>query len=217
MQWQTVKNVGDQSAYVNVITSYLKQNIPIIRDYLSSSRKYFTQFCVKFVNSFIPKFIQHIYKCRPIGISTDNTSNTVGCEQLLLDTHSLKTVLLDLPSLGSQVNRKAPASYTKVVVKGMTKAEMILKVVMAPITPPQSFTEQFLKLLPECHISEFHKVLDMKGLKRNEQTTLVEIFKSQAPSLIVTDDESQCSHDSPDHDTGRIRKLEKLIKKRLPN
>ena len=29
--------------------------------------------------------------------------------QLLLDTHSLKTVLLELPSLGSQVSRKAPA------------------------------------------------------------------------------------------------------------
>lgn len=50
--------------------------------------------------------------------------------QLLLDTHSLKTVLLDLPSIGSQVLRKAPASYTKIVVKGMTRAEMILKVRM---------------------------------------------------------------------------------------
>lgn len=50
------------------------------------------------------------------------------CCQLLLDTHSLKTVLLDLPSIGSQVLRKAPASYTKIVVKGMTRAEMILKV-----------------------------------------------------------------------------------------
>jgi len=29
--------------------------------------------------------------------------------QLLLDTHSLKTVLLDLPSLGSSISRKAPA------------------------------------------------------------------------------------------------------------
>lgn len=37
-------------------------------------------------------------------------------------------VLLDLPSIGSQVVRKAPASYTKIVVKGMTRAEMILKV-----------------------------------------------------------------------------------------
>lgn len=62
----------------------------------------------------------HLYTCL-----------TVLCKmphQLLLDTHSLKTVLLDLPSIGSQVLRKAPASYTKIVVKGMTRAEMILKV-----------------------------------------------------------------------------------------
>lgn len=50
---------------------------------------------------FIPKFVNSLYKCKPIG--------TVGAEQLLLDTHSLKTVLLDLPSIGSKVNRKAPA------------------------------------------------------------------------------------------------------------
>ena len=64
--------------------------------------------------------------------------STVGAEQLLLDTHSLKTVLLDLPSIGSAVSRKAPASYTKIVVKGMTRAEMILKVVMAPAADPSS-------------------------------------------------------------------------------
>lgn len=31
--------------------------------------------------------------------------------QLLLDAHSLKTVLQDLPSLGSQVGRKAPSRF----------------------------------------------------------------------------------------------------------
>ena len=47
----------------------------------------------------------------------------------VLDTHSIKTLLLDLPSIGSKVaTRKAPASYTKIVVKGMTRAEMTLKV-----------------------------------------------------------------------------------------
>lgn len=58
--------------------------------------------------------------------------------------------------------RKAPASYTKVVVKGMTRGEMILKVVMAPIEPDTSFVDQFLKLLPESDIQEFQKVLEMK-------------------------------------------------------
>ena len=53
-------------------------------------------------------------------------------------------------------------SYTKIVVKGMTKAEMILKVVMAPTDPAKAFTDQFAKLLPEAEPSEFQKVLDMK-------------------------------------------------------
>ena len=42
------------------------QVIPLVRDNLASSRKYFTQFCVKFVNAFIPKFLHHVYKCKPI-------------------------------------------------------------------------------------------------------------------------------------------------------
>lgn len=53
-------------------------------------------------------------------------------------------------------------SYTKIVVKGMTKAEMILKVVMAPTEPDTSFVDQFLKLLPDSDISEFQKILEMK-------------------------------------------------------
>lgn len=212
--WQNIETVGDQSGYVTAIISHLKQTVPVIRDNLASSRKYFTQFCVKFANSFIPKFIQHIYKCKPIS--------TVGAEQLLLDTHMLKTVLLDLPSIGSQVNRKAPASYTKIVVKGMTKAEMILKVVMAPTDPARAFTDQFAKLLPEADPSEFQKVLDMKGLRRSDQSYLVELFRSQLPTLVPSGSSGttaggsapfNASLSSPEHESSRIKKLEKLIKR----
>lgn len=52
-------------------------------------------------SSFIPKFIQNLYKCKPLS--------NIGAEQLLLDTHSLKTILLDLPSMNLDDNRKAPA------------------------------------------------------------------------------------------------------------
>lgn len=217
IQWQNINNVGDQSPFVNSIISHFKQTIPIIRDNLSSSRKYYTQFCHKFVNSFVPKYINNLYKCRPTN-SQDGTNNILGCEQLLLDTHSLKTVLLDLPSIGSQVNRKAPASYTKTVVKFMTKAEMIIKVVMAPINP--AFTEQFLKLLPDSSITEFQKLLDMKGVKRVDQTNLVEMFKRSAPKENLTSESGFSltgDFENLDSDKGRIKKLENLIKKRLPN
>uniref|UniRef100_A0A1B0CVH7 Vacuolar protein sorting-associated protein 53 homolog n=2 Tax=Lutzomyia longipalpis TaxID=7200 RepID=A0A1B0CVH7_LUTLO len=221
IQWQTISNVGDQSTFVNSIISHFKQTIPTIRDNLATSRKYYIQFCHKFVNSFIPKYINHLYKCR---LTSVQDSNVLGCEQLLLDTHSLKTVLLDLPSIGSQVNRKAPASFTKIVIKGMTKAEMIIKVVMAPVIPANVFTEQFLKLLPDSTLVEFHKVLDMKGMRRVDQAQLAELFKRTAPkeNLSLALDAVSSSTgakllDSPDGDKGRIKKLEKLIKKRLPN
>ncbi|XP_039748041.1 uncharacterized protein LOC120625145 [Pararge aegeria] len=172
ISWLHFDNVGDQSSYVTQIIMHLKNTVPNLRDNLASSRKYFTQFCIRFANSFIPKFIQNIYKCKPIS--------TVGSEQLLLDTHMLKTALLELPSIGSDVKRSAPTTYTKVVIKLMTKAEMILKLVMAPLDGNlEGFVSQFLQLLPESTIAEFHKVLDMKGAKlsKAQMSSLDALFK----------------------------------------
>ncbi|XP_069471269.1 vacuolar protein sorting-associated protein 53 homolog [Ambystoma mexicanum] len=208
MQWQNVEHVGDQSPYVTSIVLHIKQNVPIIRDSLASTRKYFTQFCIKFANSFIPKFINHLFRCKPISM--------VGAEQLLLDTHSLKTVLLDLPSIGSQVVRKAPASYTKIVVKGMTRAEMILKVVMAPHEPSIVFVDNYIKLLADCNTETFQKILDMKGLKRSEQSSMLELFRQRLPTPPAGMDNTNSislSTPTPEQESSRIRKLEKLIKR----
>lgn len=48
MSWSSVEAVGDQSNYVTALTSHLKTSIPPLRELLSTSRKYFTQVCVKF-------------------------------------------------------------------------------------------------------------------------------------------------------------------------
>ncbi|CAK1592952.1 unnamed protein product [Parnassius mnemosyne] len=178
ISWLHFDNVGDQSSYVTQIIMHLKNTIPNLRDNLASSRKYFTQFCIRFANSFIPKFIQNVYKCKPIS--------TVGSEQLLLDTHMLKTALLELPSIGSEVKRQAPATYTKVVIKLMTKAEMILKLVMAPLDGNlEGFVAQFVQLLPESTLAEFHKVLDMKGAKLSkvQMSSLDALFKDFSKSV----------------------------------
>ncbi|CAG9134202.1 unnamed protein product [Plutella xylostella] len=176
VSWLHFDTVGDQSSYVTQIIMHLKNTVPLLRDSLASSRKYFTQFCIRFANSFIPKFIQNIYKCKPIS--------TVGSEQLLLDTHMLKTALLEAPSFGSEVKRQAPHTYTKVVIKLMTKAEMILKLVMAPLdsSNPELFVSQFVQLLPEGTSQEFHRVLDMKGgkLARTQLAELDALFKKHA-------------------------------------
>ncbi|XP_063631783.1 vacuolar protein sorting-associated protein 53 homolog [Cydia splendana] len=177
--WMHVQTVGDQSTYVTQVIMHFKNTVPTLRDNLASSRKYFTQFCIRFANSFIPKFIQNIYKCKPIS--------TAGAEQLLLDTHMLKTALLDLPSIGSEVKRPAPATYTKVVIKLMTKAEMILKLVMAPLEGAgggEAFVAQFVQLLQDATLQDFHKVLDMKGarLGKAQLCALDALFKQAARS-----------------------------------
>lgn len=209
VNWQSVEAVGDESSYVTAISNHLKEAVPLLRDYLSSARKYFTQFCVKFVNSFIPRFISNLYKCKPIS--------TVGAEQLLLDTHSLKTILLDLPSIGSKVQRKPPASYTKVVAKGMKKAEMILKVVMSPHDPAVGFVDNYIKLLADTDTSNFQKLLDMKGLKRSEQHSMLDLFRSRLPSPPAGSAPGESttvpSHTATEQESSRIKKLERLIKK----
>ncbi|KAH6934373.1 hypothetical protein HPB50_023742 [Hyalomma asiaticum] len=219
--WSLVKAVGDQSSYVTAITSHLRQTLPLIRDNLANSRRYFTQFCVHFVSSFIPRLISQLFKCKPMS--------PIGAEQLLLDTHSLKMVLLDLPLLESQVARKAPASYTKIVVKGMTKAEMLLKMVLAPHEPAESFVEHYTKQLPESDAQEFQKVLDMKGLKRSEQNVLTEVFRTRIPTATSSSAAPSeggtaaqllsalaiVTTTTPEHESSRIRRFEKLIKKRL--
>merc|ERR1719499_221111 len=185
--------------------------VPVVRDNLESSKKHFTQFCIKFANTFIPKFLQNLYKCRPLS--------TVGAEQLLLDTHSIKTLLLDLPSVGSKVaSRKAPASYTKIVVKGMTRAEMTLKVVMSPHDPLEAFVEQYIKLVPDAEAAEFQKVLDMKGVRKVDQAAFVEYFRTTAPASttsIQSPSTAASSATSAPLEESRIKKLENLIKKRL--
>lgn len=218
--WQSWESVGDQSQYVTLITSLFKQSVPFIRECLASSRKYFTQFCIRFVNAFMVRFVQQLYKCKPVGV--------VGAEQLLLDTHMLKTALLDLPSVGSQVARKPPASFSKMVVKGMTRAEMILKVVMDASEMSPKFVAHYTRLLPDSDMVEFQKILDMKGVRRSDQQQLTDLYrthqssdddKSADPTLQSTTsligNDNHAGHHSPEHESSRIKKLEKLIKRRL--
>ena len=130
---------------------------------------------------------------------------------------------MDLPTVGSKVvSRKAPASYTKIVVKGMTRAEMTLKVVMSPSEPITAFVEQFNKLLADADLNEFVRVLDMKGLRKVDQAGYIENFNSLQPKIPQQTPESSStsalknsSNTNVEEEESRIKKLEKMIRKKL--
>ena len=42
---------------MSVLVAAVRATVPRLRDALQTSRKYFTQFCIKFSSHFIPKYI----------------------------------------------------------------------------------------------------------------------------------------------------------------
>jgi hypothetical protein len=157
--WSNVEAVGDESPYVGALRRHLRSAVPQIREYFADRRKYFAHFCLKLASNLVNKFLGALFRfffnfirknmsifvtfrCRPISVT--------GAEQLLLDTHALKTFLLGMPSVESLVVTKPPTTYVTALTKGMTKAEMILKACMTDIgNKYDEFVTHYAKLLPE--------------------------------------------------------------------
>lgn len=103
----------------------------------------------------------------------------------------------------------------------MTRGEMLLKVVMSPSEPIPAFVEQFNKLLSDAESSEFIKVLDMKGVRKVDQSVYIEQFNSLNGSSVSIPPNSQISSPSAknvnmgEEEESRIKKLEKMIRKKL--
>ncbi|GCC24611.1 hypothetical protein chiPu_0003013 [Chiloscyllium punctatum] len=92
------------------------------------------------------------------------------------------------------------------------------QVVMAPHEASVVFVDNYIKLLADCSTETFQKVLDMKGLKRSEQSSMLELFRQRLPTPPSGGENNlttSLSAPSPEQESSRIRKLEKLIKKRL--
>ncbi|XP_015688115.1 vacuolar protein sorting-associated protein 53 A isoform X2 [Oryza brachyantha] len=166
--WSTLESVGDQSEYVNGISSILSSSIPVLGNLLSPT--YFQYFLDKLAASLGPRFYLNIYKCKHIS--------ETGAQQMLLDTQAVKTILLDIPALGKQST--VAASYSKFVNREMSKAEALLKVILSPV---DSVANTYRALLPEGTPLEFQRILDLKGLKKADQQTILEDFNKHSPSI----------------------------------
>jgi hypothetical protein len=189
--WSTFQAVGDQSEYVSMMSNSLFTNVKLIRKIVRSP-KHFKWFCDKFVDSFVPWFRKNIFNCKPIS--------EAGAEQLLLDTMAIKTLLLELPNMGAEEKQPVSAVYTRFVNKGISKVETLLKVVLTPLDPPEGIIKNYLILYVEASADEDNKkealtvqkiaelrenlvkVLDLKGVKKQDQQVLVDLLNSRLSS-----------------------------------
>ncbi|KAH9299234.1 hypothetical protein KI387_030916, partial [Taxus chinensis] len=125
-----------------------------------------------FAASLAPRFHLNIYKCKHIS--------EAGAQQMLLDTHAVKTILLEVPSIGGQ--SAASPGYTKFVGREMGKAEALLKVILSPM---ESVADTYRALLPEGTAADLQRILDLKGLKKGEQQNLLDDFNRHSSGINI--------------------------------
>ncbi|CAI5458968.1 unnamed protein product, partial [Closterium sp. Yama58-4] len=115
MPWSTLESVGDQSEFVNNLSAIFSNSIPMLAGLLSPLHFHF--FLDKLAASFAPRYYATVFKAKRLS--------GTGAQQMLLDTHGIKTILLELPALGGLA---ATAAYSKYVTREMGRSEALLKV-----------------------------------------------------------------------------------------
>ncbi|KAI8646117.1 Vps53-like protein [Parasitella parasitica] len=173
LSWGTMDSVGDQSDYVSQMLDIIKRNLTVAGRIIAN-RRYFRTLSDRFVEVFITKYLVQIFRCKPIS--------EIGAEQLLLDTHSIKTLFMDIPSMGlSDGPTSVPTSYSRILNKGIFKVEAILKSVMSPTEPLEGYVENYLLLVGDKNAVTFTKLLDLKGVRKPEQAPLIDMFHKRIP------------------------------------
>ncbi|ORX61759.1 hypothetical protein DM01DRAFT_1380582 [Hesseltinella vesiculosa] len=170
LDWSNYDTVGDQSSFITELQDVAARTIPMFGRTISNKR-YFRTFCDRFADILLSKYFTTVFRCRVIS--------EIGAEQMLLDTQSIKTLLLDLPTMTAQEVATTPALYIKLVNRGITKIEMALKTVMTPIQPIEGYVENYIFLVGDRHVGNFSRLLDLKGVKRPDQAPLIDIFQKR--------------------------------------
>jgi hypothetical protein len=173
VKWSEIDEIGDDtSPYMSELVATARELMPQLGEALHPL--YVRFFCDKFVASFVPRLIGHIYRCRRIG--------EVGAQQMQLDVGTLKQTLLDLPTLG-QAN--ATNAYTKLVASEVHKAEQLLKLVQTPEELLETTLEEMGKEKAEGGggpMIDLQKILELKGLKKAEMDRMLDAMKDSVLS-----------------------------------
>ena len=173
INWSTFDIVGEESSYVRMIQTECVPFFATVRGLVPAT--YFRSFCDKFAVTFSSVYLSTLIRLKRIG--------EMATQQLLLDAYNLKTALLKLPVVevtahtpqrtnpSGATTSIAPAMYTKMVTKNFKRIETLLKLVG---TPNNMLIDVFRVQWPGGSALDLQTVMNLKGLKRNEQAAMLE-------------------------------------------
>ncbi|PSN63412.1 hypothetical protein BS50DRAFT_500667 [Corynespora cassiicola Philippines] len=165
--WSKLESVGDQSTYVAELLRHVKENSAEILKNLHK-QQYARAFCDNLVDLMTNTYITNLVLSRPIS--------EVGAEQMLLDSYVLKKAFTELPTINEEAGTAPPASFVKRVNQSMSKIDPLLKTLQVRPSPPEALVQAYLIHIADKSDTNFRKILDLKGIRKGDQSQLLDLF-----------------------------------------
>ncbi|KAF1959174.1 hypothetical protein CC80DRAFT_490151 [Byssothecium circinans] len=167
--WSKLESVGDQSTYVAELLRHVKEHSAGILKCLHK-QQYARAFCDNLVDQMTTTYISNIVQSKPIS--------EVGAEQMLLDSYVLKKGFLEIPLLNEEPGTAPPAAFVKRATQTMSKIDPLLKTLQVRPSPPEALVQAYLIHIADKSDTNFRKILDLKGVRRADQSTLMDLFNA---------------------------------------
>ncbi|KAL2271012.1 hypothetical protein VTJ83DRAFT_383 [Remersonia thermophila] len=171
--WGRMESVSDQSSYVGELLRHVNGKAQEILP-LVVKPQYARAFCDNVVEHLSSAFLHNVVQCRPVG--------EVGAEQMLLDKYVLTKALENLMSYhnpsssSSSSSGPPPAGFVKRVHLAMARVDPLLKTLQVRPSPPEGLVQAYLIHIADRSDTNFRKILDLKGVRKQDQPHLLELF-----------------------------------------
>lgn len=184
--WSRMESVSDHSSYVGELLKHANGKAQEILP-LVIKPQYARAFCDNVVEHLATAYIHNVVQCRPVC--------EVGAEQMLLDKYVLTKSLENLLSYHSANPTTTPSSHSsagfvKRVNHSMTRIDPLLKTLQVRPSPPEGLVQAYLIHIGDRSDTNFRKILELKGVRKQDQPHLMELFAihregSAAPAQLV--------------------------------
>lgn len=171
--WSKMESVADQSSYVAELLRRIKTRAAEILAMLHKPQ-YARAFCDNVVELIANAYLSNIFQCKPVS--------EVGAEQMLLDSYVLKKGFEELLIIASPQGTAPPAGYVKRVAQSMSKLDPILKTLQVRPSPPEALVQAYLIHIADRSDTNFRKILELKGIRKQDQGHLLELFQAHRAS-----------------------------------
>lgn len=101
---------------------------------------------------------------------------------MLLDIYVLKKGFEELLTLNAPAGTTPPPGYIKRVSQSMSRLDPVLKTLQVRPSPPEALVQAYLIHIADKSDANFRKILELKGIRKQDQPHLVELFQAHRSS-----------------------------------